>query len=87
MVLINYSWGNQWEWSKEELFRKSIIMPYLAATLGGTTGKINVIGEKEVESKLRIRIHKNSPAFFVIFKSHGTAKENTDYFFYYLKQQ
>lgn len=56
-------------------------MPYLAATLGGSTGKINVISEKEVESKLRIRIHKNSPAFFVIFKSHGTAEENTDYFF------
>lgn len=56
-------------------------------TRGGTNGKINVIREKEVESKLRIKIHKNSPAFFVIFKSQGTAKENTDFFFHYLKQQ
>lgn len=50
-------------------------MPYFAATLGGTNGKINVIGEKEVESKLRTKIHKNSPACFPIFKSQGTAKE------------
>lgn len=62
-------------------------MPYLAPTLGGTNEKMNIIGEKEVESKLRIKIHKNSPAFFVIFKCQGTAKENTDHFFYYLKQQ
>lgn len=56
-------------------------MPYLAATLGGTNVKINVIREKEAESQLRIKIHNNSPAFFVIFKSQGTGKENKDYFF------
>lgn len=56
-------------------------MPYLTATLGGTNGKITVIRDMEVESKLRIKRHNNSPACFVILKSQGTAKENRDYFF------